>query len=148
MTEWHEAGQRGHGDWWRPGYTKLPPNTPISPRQLQAGVRKLAKPEGICLDCDRRTQRRSDLGPAPKRCPPCTKDRKALRDRLRKRGLLQDNKPRRKSALPREARPPCCTDSGKITCPQHQAQRQSDYDALREADRRKQVDKLFAILDV
>jgi hypothetical protein len=59
--------------------------------------------------------------------------RKALRDRLRKRGLLADNKRRREPVAPQDARPICCQESGKATCAQHQQARQFRYDTAKEA---------------
>jgi hypothetical protein len=148
MSEYHKAGRRGHGDSYRPGYSKLPANVPVSPRQLQAGLSKL-RPEGICEGCDRRIERRSPMGPMPKRCPGCAADRKALRDRLRKRGLLPGNKPRVHPVLPRDLRPPCCRESGKVTCDQHIQARQKNYDDALEESRQKRdapmVDQLFEI---
>jgi hypothetical protein len=144
MTDWHQAGRQGRGHTYRPGFTKLPANLPISQRQIAAGVRKLAKPEGVCLDCPKPVVRKSAMGPAPQRCKACTIARKALRDRLRKRGKLPGSKPRRKPVLPRDERPLCCRESGKLTCDQHKQQRQADYDHAREASR--MVDRLFSVL--
>jgi hypothetical protein len=142
--DWHHANRGRHGDSYRPGYTKLPSNTPVSPRQIQSGLRKL-KPEGICADCPKPVERRSSKGPCPRRCPGCTAARKALRDRLRKRGKLAGGRRRRKPVLPRDQRPPCCRESGKITCDQHQQARESEYESAKRASERNMVDRMFAV---
>ena len=146
MTEWYRAGRRSHGNSYRPGWSRLPGNQPVSPRQLQAAASR-TKPEGVCQDCERRVERRSHMGPYPKRCPDCSVARKATRDRLRKRGKLEDNRPHKpKGQIAKLHVPPCCQDAPGRTCEQHKQARRFEYDTARQATDRDMVNRLFATL--
>lgn len=93
-----------------------------------------------CADCKQPFERGSCRGPAPRRCPRCTKVHKGILDRTRA------CKPARQ-ANPAKRIYPCCSDAGG-TCPQHKQARKAHYDEAKYRAALREVERLFIVLGI